>query len=171
MARIYTDGKRSGESRAGHAPLRDSPDLHPNSSCLRAFVVNLFPSAPRPLGARRGFSLIEVVIATAILGVSLAVLLTAATKCLLILSIATHYQEAQLVRGRAEIEYPMIATNGLDELNVPEITMDNGLTFERVVDEEDEDEDDLYVVTTRVGWTSRGESRVDEVVQYVYYVD
>ena len=39
------------------------------------------------------------------------------------------------------------------------------------MEEEDEDEDDLYQVTTRVGWTSRGESRVDEVVQYIYYVD
>ena len=120
---------------------------------------------------RSGFSLIEVVIATAILGISLAVLLTAASKCLLILSIATHYQEAQLVRGQAEVEYPLIATNELDEMNVPLTTLDSGLTFERIVEEEDEDEDDLYRITTRVGWTARGESRVDEVVQYLYYVD
>ncbi|NQU41244.1 MAG: prepilin-type N-terminal cleavage/methylation domain-containing protein [Lentisphaerae bacterium] len=138
------------------------------SRLLRSFAVN--PS-PAPPGRRQGFSLIEVVIATAILGVSLAVLLTAASKCLLVLSIATHYQEAQLVRGQAEMEFPLIATNDLDELNVPLTTMDNGLTFERIVEEEDEDEDDLHVIRTRVGWSARGESRLDEIVQYIYFVD
>ncbi|MBT3294792.1 MAG: prepilin-type N-terminal cleavage/methylation domain-containing protein [Verrucomicrobia bacterium] len=118
-----------------------------------------------------GFSLIEVVIAAAILGVSLTVLLTAASRCLLVLSIATHYQEAQLTRSAAEVEYPLNVTNELDELNVAQITTDNGLTFERFVEEEDEDEDDLYVVTTRVGWSARGNERFDDVVQYVYYVD
>ncbi|MBL7075999.1 MAG: prepilin-type N-terminal cleavage/methylation domain-containing protein [Kiritimatiellae bacterium] len=120
---------------------------------------------------RAGFSLIEVVFAAAILGVSLGVLLTAASKCLLVLSIATHYQEAQLVRSQAEVEYPLIVTNELEELEVTLMTLDNGMTFERVVEEEDEDEDDLYVVTTRVGWSARGADRVDEVVQYVYHED
>jgi len=123
------------------------------------------------LSNRSGFSLIEVVIAAGILGVSLAVLLTAASRCLLVLSIATHYQEAQLVRSLAEVEYPLNVTNELEDLEVPLMTLDNGMTFERVVEMEDEDEDDLYLVTTRVGWSARGAERVDEVVQYVYHED
>ncbi len=118
-----------------------------------------------------GFTLIEVMIAAAILGISLSVLLTAASRCLLVLSIATHYQEAQLVRSLAEVEYPLIVTNELEDLEVPLMTLDNGMTFERVVEEEDEDEDGLYVVITRVGWSARGAERVDEVFQYVYHDD
>jgi prepilin-type N-terminal cleavage/methylation domain-containing protein len=139
-----------------------------------AFRVN--PVSPvNPVKAeqtdRSGFSLIEVVIAAGILGVSLAVLLTAASRCLLVLSIATHYQEAQLVRSQAEVEYPLIVTNELEDIEVPLMTLDNGMTFERVVEEDDEDEDDLYVVTTRVGWSARGVERVDEILQYVYHED
>ncbi len=122
-------------------------------------------------GSRRGFSLIEVVIAAAILGVSLAVLLTAASRCLLVLSIATHHQEAQLVRSQAEVEHPLIVTNELEDLEVPFMTFENGMTFERVVEEDDEDEDDLHIVTTRVGWSWRGAERVEEILQYVYHQD
>ncbi|MDP6630365.1 MAG: prepilin-type N-terminal cleavage/methylation domain-containing protein [Kiritimatiellia bacterium] len=136
-----------------------------HSLLLRAFVPPWFLPSP----SRSGFTLIEVMIAAAILGVSLGVLLTAASRCLLVLSVATHYQDAQLARSMAEVEYPLIVTNELDDIAVPQMTLDNGMTFERVVDEDDEDEDNLYVVTTRVGWSARGAERVDEVVQYVYH--
>ena len=75
------------------------------------------------------------------------------------------------MRSQAEVEYPLIVTNELEDIEVPLMTLDNGMTFERVVEEDDEDEDDLYVVTTRVGWSSRGAERFDEVVQYVYHKD
>ncbi len=138
-----------------------------HSLLLRASVPPWFS----PSSSRSGFSLIEVVIAAGILGVSLAVLLTAASRCLLVLSMATHYQEAQLVRSQVEVEYPLIVTNELEDIEVPLMTLDNGMTFERVVEEDDEDEDNLYVVTTRIGWTARGAERFDEVVQYVYHED
>lgn len=148
-----------------------NPVSHPSPLSLRSLRSFAANSSPSPSSSRSGFSLIEVVIAAAILGVSLMVLLTAASRCLLVLSIATHYQAAQLTRSAAEVEYPLNVTNELEELNVSQMTTDNGLTFERFVEEDDEDEDDLYVVTTRVGWSARGNERFDDVVQYVYYVD
>lgn len=138
---------------------------------IGAIMLTYLRNRTLETASRSAFSLIEVVIAAAILGVSLGVLLTAASRCLVVLSIATYYQEAQLVRSRAELEYPLVVTNALEDMVVPLTTLDNGMTFERIVATEDEDEDDLYAVTTRIGWSARGAERFDEVVQYVFYQD
>ncbi len=119
--------------------------------------------------AAGGFTLIEVVLAAAIMGVCLAVLMTAAMRCLAILTLAKNYQKAQWALGRGEVEHPLFVTNDLEKLNVAAETYENGVTFERTVEEEDEDEDDLYLVTTRVSWGDDGESSADEIVQLIYH--
>lgn len=108
--------------------------------------------------------------ATAILGLGLSVLLTGLSSCLAVIRVASRFQDAQWVLGMGELEYPMpenpedvmedVAVSGDDSLA-------EGYTFERLV-EEDEDEDGLYVVRTRVTWGSGGPGAVEEVVQYVW---
>lgn len=118
----------------------------------------------------RGLTLIEVLIAVAILGVAFTVLLTAASRCLAVMKIARNYQVAQYTLGLGQLEHFVWPTNEIEEWEVDGEAYDNGFTFSRTVDEEeDEEEDDyLYTVRTRVTWSDTGRDTFEEVVQYVY---
>lgn len=117
---------------------------------------------------RSGLTLVEVILATAILGIGLTVLLTAASRCLAVMKQAKDYQTALWTLNMGEVEYPVLATNDLEDLIVDAHEFDNGFTFSREVDEEDEDEDGLHEVRTKVMWKGRGREMVEEVVQLVY---
>ncbi len=126
---------------------------------------------------RSGMTLVEVIVAVLILGVSLGVLMTSAAQCLKILTLAKNHQKAEWALGMGEAEFPLIVTNELDELEVSaEYEIGSGssrmdFTFERTVEDEDEDEDDLWLVTTRISWSDRGREISDSVEQYVYFDD
>ncbi len=121
-----------------------------------------------PQHRKHGLTLVEVILAAAILGIGLTVLLTAASRCLAVMKQAKNYQAALWTLNMGEVEYPMIATNELEDLVVDGHEFDNGFIYSREVDEEDEDEDGLHEVRTRVTWKGRGSEMVEEVVQYVY---
>jgi len=114
--------------------------------------------------------LIEVVLAVAILSVGLSFLLTAATKCIAAMKVAGKYQRAQWIRGRGELEFPLAEAEELEDIEVEPYDYENGLTFSREVGE-DEDEDGLFVVKTRVSWSEHGRESFEEVVRYVWYPD
>ncbi len=114
-----------------------------------------------------GVTLIEVMLAVALLGISFTVLLTAASRCIAAIKQAQIYQKAQWTLAMAEAEHPLIKTNDIEELNYGPETFDNGLTYTRIV-EDDEDEDGLYVVRSRVSWSVHDSSRFEEVVYYIY---
>ena len=116
---------------------------------------------------RAGLTLIEVMLAVSILSVAFTVLLTAASRCLAAIRKAKYYQDAQWTLSMGEADHPMLETNDVDSLNVSSETYDNGLTYSREV-EDDEDEDGLYVVRARVSWTDKGREAYEEVVSYVY---
>jgi prepilin-type N-terminal cleavage/methylation domain-containing protein len=122
---------------------------------------------------KRGLTLIEVLLAVAILGFGFVVLLTAATRCLAVFKAARNYQEAQWTLGIGEAEHPLQIKDDIEDLKVDPETYGNGFTFSREVEEEDESEvesDNLHVVRTRVTWGGSGESaHVEEVVRYVYF--
>ncbi|MFC1497388.1 prepilin-type N-terminal cleavage/methylation domain-containing protein [Verrucomicrobiota bacterium] len=119
-----------------------------------------------------GMTLIEVMLAIMILGVGLTVLLTAASRCLAVLKLSKNYQTAQWVLGMGQLEYPLVATNELDELEVDSVDYD-GFKFSREVEEEEEgeEEDGLHVVRTRVTWSDRRGKFSEEIVQYVLKMD
>lgn len=119
---------------------------------------------------RSGFTLIEVLLAVIILGVGFTVLLTGVSRCLAVVKIARNYQEAQWVLDLATLEYPMIAGVEPEDLEVDTVAYPDGYTFERVV-EEDEDEDGLYVVRSRVTWTDRGRHGTEEAVRYILHLE
>ena len=106
----------------------------------------------------RGFTLVEVLLATAIAAASLAALLTAASRCVAVTKRAQDYQKAQWVLGQGELDYPLFYTNDLKSLEVEDAEYPGEYFFSRIV-EDDEDEDRLFVVRTRVAWSSGNRPR------------
>ncbi len=117
-----------------------------------------------------GFTLIEILLASAILGVSATVILVAASRCLAVMRTAAKYERAAFVMGSSHVDFPMIATNDVMGLAVSPVEYPGGYMFSREV-EEDEDEDTLFVVRCRVAWSDRGHGMIEEVVRYVRQVE
>ena len=115
---------------------------------------------------KRGLTLIEVILATAIMAMGLSVLLVASSRCLAVMKAAKNYQSAQWVMSIAECEYPIDATNDVKKLEIDPKEYLKGFTYSRTV-EDDEDKDGLYVVRCRVTWTERNKDAFEEAVRYV----
>lgn len=121
--------------------------------------------------ARRGFTLVEVVLALMVLGIGIFALVAAASRCLSSLKTAKAYHDARYTIDLGELEYPLVRTK--DEvlnLNVPEETLENGLTFSRE-SEESEEYEGIYVVRTRASWPTRNGTAYEETVRYLYYTN
>jgi prepilin-type N-terminal cleavage/methylation domain-containing protein len=120
---------------------------------------------------RAGLTLVEVLLATAILGVGLAVLLVGASRCMATIRAARNYQTAQWVLSQGEAVHFVVVSNDVKELDVPADTdLAEGFTFSRTV-EADDDEDGLYEIRTRVTWSDRGRELTEEVAGMVLYWD
>jgi prepilin-type N-terminal cleavage/methylation domain-containing protein len=117
--------------------------------------------------SQRGFTLIEVMLAVAIMSVSALALLLATSQCLAVASRSRKYHDAVSILDRGELEHPLIVTNEVYENAVREITYPEGYTFARTVEETEEDED-LFIVRTRVTWSAKGKTAFEEVAQYLY---
>ncbi len=115
-----------------------------------------------------GMTLIEVMLATVILGTSLVALMMCISVSMRVYSLAYELQKVPWVLGMGEMEYPLYdAPEPLEDLVVdPDSQLVDGFTFSRDV-EEDEDEDGLYVVRTYVKWGD-AEDEVEEIVRYIY---
>ena len=126
-------------------------------------------STPAGRRARAGMTLIEVLMAVFILGVSIAGLLAAISQCATSFSIARRTQALHSVFDQAEIIHPMLYDKEpVDELAVAEDSgIVDGYTFTREC-EEDEDEDGLYVVTSTVRAKGGGWGSTLKVVRYIY---
>ncbi len=116
-------------------------------------------------GARRrqGLTLIEVLLATAILGAGLVALLAASSRCLAVMRQAKVYQDALWTLGRGEADFPLTSAENVDEMDVPGETYANGCTFAREV-EEDDDEDGLRVLRMTVTRDGRTIERVERLL-------
>ena len=114
-----------------------------------------------------GMTLVEVLLAVAILGAGMAALLTASSRCLAAIVQSRDYQQAQWALSMGEADFPIILTNTIEDIEVSDHVYDNGCTFSRSVGD-DEDEDGLYVVRSRVTWSRRGKEAIEEVTTYVY---
>jgi prepilin-type N-terminal cleavage/methylation domain-containing protein len=124
---------------------------------------------PRPARRRRraGLTLIEVMIAMAILGIGIFVLLESAAKCLAIIRLTKNYHTARTVLDQGELEHPIIEKEDeVYNLDVSPVSYENGFTFSRTA--EASDQEGLMVVRTRVSWADKGSNRMEEVVSYLY---
>jgi len=131
----------------------------------------------RPARRRTGFTLIEVLLATLILGIGITVLLSCLSTCLRTMARVRDYEQVNLAFGLGELAYPDPLDPSLDvkkDYTVdPDSSLVDGFTFERTVDdklEEDVKKDPLYIVRTRVTWGEGGDGEKphEEIVRYVW---
>jgi hypothetical protein len=113
-------------------------------------------------------TLVEVTLAVAILALGLSVLLATAAKCLAVMKLAGLYQQVHWTLGVGDLEHPVWEAEEAEDMEVAPEEYPNGLTYSREVDD-DEDEDGLYVVKTRISWEAHEEEAADEVVSYVWH--
>jgi len=138
------------------------------------------PVHPAKTGdARIGMTLIEVLLAAAILGMGLSALMAQMSGGFRLLSASRDFEDAQWVLAIGELKHPLrskddietdlaVAPDSLDS-ELPEELRRRGFTFERVVDEKEipplnVPEDGLYVVRTRV----TANNHTEEFVRYVW---
>lgn len=117
-----------------------------------------------------GMTLIEVLMATFILGICIVGLMQGLGACVEVFNASAFIHQAANVLNRGEAEYPMIVkTDPEEDLVVnPDSDLEEGWTFERLVDE-DEDEDGLYVVRTKVVKGRGGPGLEQEFIRLVYF--
>ena len=112
-------------------------------------------------------TLIESVLALAILSIGLFVLVSTTAKCLAIVRISRNYHTARTVLEQGEIDYPLRETNTVEDNVVPTVEYPCGFTFSREL-EAVGGEDALFIVTTRVSWSETGHKSFEEVTSYLY---
>lgn len=123
---------------------------------------------------KKGLTLIEVVLAAAILALCLTGMLVCLSRCMAVMRASRKYHQAIAVLGMGDVKHPPRLDRDIEEI---EVTGDSdimeGYTFSRVIDDEtelfDEEEDHLYVIRTKVTWRDRGSESKHEVVQYLYH--
>ncbi len=128
-----------------------------------------------PGRAARGLTLIEVLIAVAILSVGSAVLLTATSRCLAVVRAARDYYAARHVMDLVEIEHPILAVkvNGQDQIlngTLDNLDYPDGFTASRGITRS-ETYKDLLIVNTRVFRRSGSTNRGEQVTSYLYFTN
>lgn len=144
---------------------------------------------------RNGFTLIEILLATVILSLGLVGLMGGLGNCARMMGLSKEFQDAQYVFSLGERCYPIppveeITEPEVDErLNIDPVTAEEmmndlemdvsretlanyeGFTFERSVDEKEletgEEDDNLYLLRTRVSWGSGKEGYYEELVRII----
>lgn len=129
--------------------------------------------SPAVPGTARGFTLIEVLLAVVLLGVSLTVFLNAASQSLAFISEAESYQQARTYLNLLDLQEPL----DLDELEPGETWEDSGslevdsseqVRWRRVVTPYGKDEDGFFHLRTDVRW---GESYGESIETYLFLRD
>lgn len=127
---------------------------------------------------RSGLTLIEVLLSALILGLSMTVLLTAMSRCMLLFQTVQRYHEALGVLSEAEVDFPLVEIAGTRDVQPSDFEVWDEqygrFTFSRTVEEPDMLEADadsaqLLIVHSRVVWTERGHERAEEMSRYVFY--
>jgi prepilin-type N-terminal cleavage/methylation domain-containing protein len=134
---------------------------------------------------KRGFTLIEVLIAIVILGMGLAVICTSVVNCARMMLLSKQFQEVQYIFTLVDLKYPIEATDNVEEdVPVAEVSatelVENAsrqmrevlerYTFTRTVDERELEtnqvDDGLYIVRSVVSW-GPGDNEREELLRYV----
>jgi len=116
---------------------------------------------------KAGITLVEAVLALAILSIGVFVLMETAARCLAVARMSKNYQTARLTLDLGEMEYPLVATNELDKIAVAPVAYPNGYTYSREATATD-GEEQLICVKTRVSWSEAGKDSHEELVSYVF---
>ena len=122
-------------------------------------------------------TLIEVLMALAILTVAAGVLMTATSRCLAVVKTAKNYYEARRILETAELEYPLLVVQKKGEkdlkalnLNVGPVEYPPAFSYQRI-SERSPAKEDLMIVRSRVTWSAKGQNSFEEVTSYLYYTN
>ena len=116
-----------------------------------------------------GMTLIEVLIAAAILGVGITALVSAAARCLAVMRVAKVYQSAQWALNLGEMEHPSLPQQDDKEWEVSSERYDGGMTYTREIEEPDDElKDGLYIIRSKVTWAEKAHHGSEEVVRYLF---
>ncbi|MDD5676770.1 MAG: prepilin-type N-terminal cleavage/methylation domain-containing protein [Kiritimatiellae bacterium] len=118
--------------------------------------------------ASPGFTLIEAVVALAILSIGIFVIVEATARCLAVIRVSRNYQTARAVLDQGESEFPLQPSNAVSDNAVQGEELVPGYTFSRELEAVD-GEKKLYMVKTRVAWSESGQASAEEVVSYLYF--
>ena len=126
---------------------------------------------------KAGMTLIEILMALAILAISAGILMTATSRCLNVVSTAKNYYEARRILETGELEYPLLVVQKKNEkelkalnLNVGPIEYPRNFTYQRT-SERDANKTDFMVVKSRVSWSAKGKASFEEVTSYLFYTN
>ena len=118
-------------------------------------------------------TLVEVLLAIAILGTALAGLVEAASRALAVVRQARNYEMARRMFGRVEAEHPLRL---LDEIQAGQESGGfeggpAGWSWTRSLEDlgaDDDQKEGLFLMTTRVFWGTGDRKSSEEAVQYLY---
>ncbi len=125
-----------------------------------------------------GMTLVEVVIAMAILGLAITGITVATGRCLAVAQRARAYSVARALIDRVEQENPLVLMEEVvegEESGIFEGGPDN-FEWERIIErvetaEHQLEEYGMFRVTTRVIWTEGGRESSEEVVSLLFRLD
>ncbi len=118
-------------------------------------------------GKSSGVTLVEAMLALAILSTGIFVLMETTARCLSVIRVSRNYQTARAVLDMGEQDHPLSWTNEVEDNIVSGQEYPGGFTFSRDLELVDEEED-LYVVRTRVSWSESGRASFEEVFSLLY---
>lgn len=134
------------------------------------FSAEVPPIGKSPIGNRPsaiGMTLVEVMLAIVILGISAGTLMVATARCMAVATKAKHYSNAHRLILRVGAENPL--SRGEIDTGSDSGSFDDGYTWEREITEsEEEDREGLYSIRTRVSWSARGNQSFEESMTYLY---
>ncbi|HOE36035.1 MAG TPA: prepilin-type N-terminal cleavage/methylation domain-containing protein [Kiritimatiellia bacterium] len=122
---------------------------------------------------RAGMTLIEVMLAVVILGMALGVLVGAASRALAVVRQARNYELARRMIGRVEVESPLRLKDRI-EAGTENGSFSGGpagWSWSRKLEDlgaDDEEQEGLFRLTTRVTWAQGEQRSAEEVVQLLY---
>jgi prepilin-type N-terminal cleavage/methylation domain-containing protein len=118
---------------------------------------------------KNGMTLIEVLLAMLILGMSVSVLMTSASRCVAIIRKSRQYETARQLIQRIEYEYPLDETDIFNSETSGEFEETQGYYWEREILAVDEElRPGLFQITTRIRWTDRSRDVNEEITTLRY---
>jgi prepilin-type N-terminal cleavage/methylation domain-containing protein len=120
--------------------------------------------------ARAGLTLIEVMLAVAILGIGITALVAAASRCLAVVRRAKNFETARHLLAVVEVEEPLQLKEEIEEGSESGSFSGDfrGFSWQRRITMVGEEDEGLYEVSTRINWSELGKTSFEEVVTYLY---
>jgi prepilin-type N-terminal cleavage/methylation domain-containing protein len=122
---------------------------------------------------KHGLTLLEVVLALAIIGFGVAALATATSRCLALVTQSKRYHQARYALEMAELKFPIVELEAeLVNKEVSETEIMPGFVFTRTAEQpEDYEDTGLWVLRNRVSWEGTGSNTFEETMRYFYYTN